>query len=174
MVSEVRESLSLISKVGMVSCNQRILIRDMVVTRVDIGVMIHFFVHYMMTQIEREIVVNNVVVNNMVVIDHMGHLMSKNVILFLLMMGFRSSVLLRLMVGSCLAMMTFCSLGVSMTSLFVSFGMLFLLVMLVSFSRLVMLLVLSWLLVFVLVLFGGLCRVWMVITLAINRLEGVS
>ena len=173
VVSKVRESLSLISKVGMVSCNQGILIRDMV-TMVDIGVMIHFFVHYMMTQIEREIVVNNVGINNMVVINHMGHLMSKNVILFLLMMGFRSSMFLRLMVGSCLAMMTFRSLGVSMTSLFVSFGMLFLLIMFVSLSRLVVLLVLSWLLVFVLVLFGGLCRVWVVITLAINSLEGVS
>ena len=83
-------------------------------------------------------------------------------------------MLLRLMMGSCLAMMTFRSLGVSMTSLFVSFGMLFLLIMFVSFSWLVVLLVLSWLLVFVLVLFGGLCRVWVVITLAINSLEGVS
>ena len=133
MVSEVRESLSLISKVGMVSCNQRILIRDMVVTRVDIGVMIHFFVHYMMTQIEREIVVNNVVVNNMVVIDHVGHTMSNNIILLLLMsMGFMNGVLC-FMVRSNLCMMTLCSLGVGMTSFFVSFGML------VGFSGLVLL-----------------------------------
>ena len=173
-MSEVRESLSLISKVGVVTCYQRINILAME-TRVDAGVMIHIFVNdSMMTHIEREIVVNNVGVDNMMAINHVGLMMSNNVITgLLLMMGFRGVVVLRLFVGSCLAMMTFSSLGVSMTSFFVSFGMLG---MLVIFSGLVMLLVLSWLCGWF-VLFGGFCgvgRVGVVITLAINRVECVS
>ena len=173
-MSEVRESLSLISKVGVVTCYQRINILAME-TRVDAGVMIHIFVNdSMMTHIEREIVVNNVGVDNMMAIDHVGLMMSNNVITgLLLMMGFRGVVVLWLFVGSCLAMMTFSSLGVSMTSFFVSFGMLG---MLVIFSGLVMLLVLSWLCGWF-VLFDGFCgvgRVGVVITLAINRVECVS
>ena len=180
VVSEMRESCTLIGKVGMLSCYQGLNI-SMMDTRVDVGVMIHFFVHNsMMTHIEREIVVNNVMVNNMVVIDHVGHTMSNNIILLLLMsMGFMNGVLLCFMVRGNLCMMTFCSLGVGMTSFFVSFGML------VSFSRLVVLLILSWLsgvLIIVgrlvlmcgLVLFGGLCVVGVVITMAVNRLEGMS
>ena len=170
----MRESCTLIGKVGMLSCYQGLNI-SMMDTRVDVGVMIHFFVHNsMMTHIERDIVVNNVMVNNMVVIDHVGHTMSNNIILLLLMsMGFMNGVLLCFMVRSSLCMMTFCSLGVGMTSFFVSFGML------VSFSRLVVLLILSWLsgvLIIVgrLVLFGGLCVVGVVITMAVNRLEGMS
>ena len=176
----MRESCTLIGKVGVLSCYQGLNI-CMMDTRVDVGVMIHFFVHNsMMTHIEREIVVNNVVVNNMVVIDHVGHTMSNNIILLLLMsMGFMNGVLLCLMVRSTLCMMTFCSLGVRMTSFFVSFGML------VSFSGLVVLLILSRLsgvlvvmsrLVVMcrLVLFGGLCVVGVVITMAIDCFEGIS
>ena len=85
-------------------------------------------------------------------------------------MRFRGVMVLRLFVGSCLDMMTFCSLGVRMTSFFVSFGRLG---MLVSFSRLVMLLVLSWLMGGFF-LFGGFCRVGMVNTLTVNCLVGVS
>ena len=108
----MRESCTLIGKVGMLSCYQGLNI-SMMDTRVDAGVMIHFFVHNsMMTHIEREIVVNNVVVNNVVVIDHVGHTMSNNIILLLLMsMGFMSGVLC-FMVRSNLCMMTFCSLRV--------------------------------------------------------------
>ena len=176
----MRESCTLIGKVGMLSCYQGLNI-SMMDTRVDAGVMIHFFVHNsMMTHIERKIVVNNVVVNNVVVIDHVGHTMSNNIILLLLMsMGFMNGVLLCLMVRSTLCMMTFCSLGVRMTSFFVSFGML------VSFSGLVLLLILSRLsgvlvvmgrLVVMcrLVLFGGLCVVGVVITMAIDCFEGIS
>ena len=173
-MSEVRESMSLISKVGVVTCYQGINILAME-TRVDAGVMIHIFVNdSMMTHIEREIVVNNVGVNNMMVIDHVGHMMSDNVIArLLLMVGFRGVVVLRLFVGSCLAVMTFCSLGVSMTSFFVSFGMLGVLFI---FSWLVMLLVLSWL-CGGFVLFGGFCgvgRVGVVITLTVDRVVCVS
>ena len=112
VVSKMRELSSLISKVGMLTCYQGINIPAMD-TRVDVGVMIHIFVNYsMMTHIERKIVVNNVVVNNVVVIDHVGHTMSNNIILLLLMsMGFMSGVLC-FMVRSNLCMMTFCSLRV--------------------------------------------------------------
>ena len=174
VVSKMRELSSLISKVGMLTCYQGINIPAMD-TRVDVGVMIHIFVHNsMMTHIEREIRMNIVMVNNMVIFDHMGHMVSKNVITrLLLMMGFRGGRVLRLMVGRCLFMMTFCSLGVSMTSFFLSFGRLGRFGMLVSFSGFLMLLVLSWL-SGGLVLFGGLCGVGVVITLAIDCFEGVS
>ena len=76
VVSEVRESMPFISEVGVISCYQGINIPTME-TRVDASVMIHIFVNYtMMTHIERKIMMNNVLVNNMMVINNVGHMMS--------------------------------------------------------------------------------------------------